>query len=1085
LYLHHCLRRIIPAAGLAAAVFSLATRVPVAFGNSAAVNKTGTLESVSLDLPSLERGLYSFSFSADPLRAFGPASRVAVRLTQRDSVVSEKVLHGGDSDLFAMVELDGPARLEVGVSPALAGPAKYKLQLRKAESSAAVEREPNDGWEQASPVVLGGTTFASADDAPYFPVTGERSALITSGVDWYRFRFEGSSPKLVYFFIDLMERDNIPVDVSVFQRKGDKPQPYTFGEDPVALPHEVQALPGNKFTARVLREPGEYFIRVVANHPEYKLRTKVYDVPPYSDPRKAVRTAVDYVLGSGDSWHANTPRRGGVLDRVANVHQETSLCVACHPTHFSQRAQLYAARNGYPVEMREQLRFLSERFYNNPRPLYGFEDANASWARVISAPANVLGRMSHLMNVFEREISLEKRDSFHEGVRNYLKLYYGGREKLPSDETNGNAPLVSTYEVAWYAWEVTRDPSIAALIEQNDIKNLIDLCYQTLALAAVDRERYAERLKRNADRLLSLQRPSGQWAMKFEPDQPEVEFQTGHALWALHAAGIPADHPQVKKAIDYLLKRQQAFGAWMDPLQSYENFRTPFRESQMAVVALSAYFPEAERQKGWNSAAPRRFASSVPDLLEQLDKTWDKASPAVLRSLERLAASPDVLIRQQAVEALGRQAAPSSLPILIGALGDPSKLVQRTAAWAVRQVYNRQSTDPVLLLEALRSSNDRTRWGAVRVFATHFSALTREPAFAKELCRLLEDPVASIQVQAAKGLWQFWFWTADSQSRERIEDAILAGLRKPQHPWVETNLREAIYNIADENVRYLYNNWVPLLADPADRERVIRGRLAIEDRLSRKFTAFLESGSDEHRKRLLSALVEFPLRRADIYDIKADISKPAPPAYNRIGNDIEQILFFGESGSRFAKALVPLAASSDPELRRLAQSAALLVRDGRFAAVTAIAGQPGPERAQLVALLAANRDEAADVLKAFEPPPPPQKKFTASAKGRTAVRPDEGYFRGYVQPIFETRGNDGYACVHCHNTHTLFNATYSTVMNVVDLENPENSLLLRKPISTAETEGTLGAWAHGGGQRFEKDSPEYNTILNWIRGAKP
>jgi hypothetical protein len=282
----------------------------------------------------------------------------------------------------------------------------------------------------------------------------------------------------------------------------------------------------------------------------------------------------------------------------------------------------------------------------------------------------------------------------------------------------------------------------------------------------------------------------------------------------------------------------------------------------------------------------------------------------------------------------------------------------------------------------------------------------------------------------------------------------------------------------------LYNNWVPLLADPADRERVIRGRLAVEDRLSRKFTAFLETGSNAERKRLLSALAEFPLRRADIYDLKADISKPAPPVYNRIGNDIEQILFFGESGTRFAKALAPLVGSPDSELRRLAQSAALLVRDGRFSAVTAISGQPGPERAELVAALSANRDEAADVLKAFEPPEPSQRK-SAGVGRRPTARPDEGYFRGYVQPIFETRGADGYACVHCHNTHTLFNATYSTVMNVVDMENPENSLLLRKPISSAETEGTLGALAHGGGQRFEKDSPEYNTILNWIRGAKP
>ena len=42
--------------------------------------------------------------------------------------------------------------------------------------------------------------------------------------------------------------------------------------------------------------------------------------------------------------------------------------------------------------------------------------------------------------------------------------------------------------------------------------------------------------------------------MRFEATQPEVEFQTGHALWALQAAGVPVDSPQVAKAIEYLTR---------------------------------------------------------------------------------------------------------------------------------------------------------------------------------------------------------------------------------------------------------------------------------------------------------------------------------------------------------------------------------------------------------------------------------------------------------------------------------------------------------------------------------------------------
>src|SRR5262249_59801692 len=96
----------------------------------------------------------------------------------------------------------------------------------------------------------------------------------------------------------------------------------------------------------------------------------------------------------------------------------------------------------------------------------------------------------------------------------------------------------------------------------------------------------------------------------------------GHVLWALHAAGVPASHPQVAKAIDYLLRRQQPFGGWMDPLQSFENFRTPFRETQMAVLALSSYFQAGHPAKGWGTAAPARLSSDPVEVLQQLDAIW-------------------------------------------------------------------------------------------------------------------------------------------------------------------------------------------------------------------------------------------------------------------------------------------------------------------------------------------------------------------------------------------------------------------------------------------------------------------------------
>jgi hypothetical protein len=1056
-----------------------AARLPVILSQASAV------QSESIALKGLDgQHQYSVLYS---LQSLVPAATVEIEIRQGATVLAAKTLHAGDADFYAQFRLLPQAGAAAIVVKASATAAKYTLQVNQWPLSGQVKSAPSHRWQDAAVIPLGKTVFASGDDAEYIPLPAtSRKAMVDdpNTTDWYRFDFSYDHPKLIFFQIDLMERDQVPANVAVYRAVDGKLAEFYEGEDPVTLPHEVQALPGNKFTPRILKDRGIYYISVHASHPEYKLRTRVYDAPPYTDPHQAVRTALDYILAAGDSWHANTPRRGGVLDRVSSVHQETSLCVGCHATHFPQRAQLYAARNGYPVVQRQQLQFLSERFYNNPRPFYGFEEQGATWARMISAAANVLGRMSHLMDLFEDQVTGETRASFHNGIAGYLNLYYAGRDKLPADETNGNTPLVSAHEVAWYAWTATKDPRMGDMIAKGDVKNMIDLCYQTQALADIDREKYKEQIAQNAARILSLQRPSGQWSARFEANQAEVEFQTGHALWALHAAAIPVENPQVTKAIDYLMKRQQPFGGWMDPLQSFENFRTPFRETQMSVLALSSYYPQAGRAKGWNSPQIETFSNDPVALLDQLDNVWDAPSEAVRKQIVDAAQSNDALIRQAAVEALGRLGAPDA--VVGRSLGDASKMVQRTAAWALRQQYSRHPETPSAeLVTALSAASDRTRWGATRVFAQHFSALAKRSEFAAPLAKLAGDPAIAVRMQAIKGLWQFWFWSADVPTKSLIEDTVIQAMAKPQPAWIESNLRDAVYNLADENIRYLYNNWVPLLAKQEDRDRAIEGRLAVEARLAGKFATVLETGPDLQKIALLRALNELPLRRGDIYDVEADLSKTAPPVYNRIGNDIEQIVFFGKSAERMAGAILPLLDSSDPEMRRLAAESAMLVRDTRFADVNRIAGPSGAD-VKTISLKLEKMPEGVEVLHALKPPPAAAIAQTRGGARVVKVKLDEAFFRGYVEPILEKRGKDGYACVHCHASHTLFNGTYGTALNVVDAANPESSLILRKPTSTSESEGVANSatLAHGGGVRWAKDSPEYLTILQWIKGAK-
>ncbi|MGH9853610.1 MAG: HEAT repeat domain-containing protein, partial [Blastocatellia bacterium] len=660
--------------------------------------------------------------------ALGANDTLLVTLRAGQKLIASKSLHVGDPDLYTLFRLDGAGVIEIASSAAT--PVKHTVTVLEwpatTSSDAVVETESNDSWREANEFKLGQTVWASADDKPYIlPRTESKPArgaipyqqlpeltndrLPEGGVDWFKFAYDGDEARLVHFELDLLERDNIPVDVSIFTVENGEAKSYERGVDPVTPPHEVQALPGNKFTTRIITK-GEYYVRVDANHVFYKLRTSTYDTPPYSNqkegPRKAIRAGMDYLVSGGDSWHANTPRHGGIVNRVSNTHHETQLCVGCHVTHFPTRGELVAKQNGYEVNKRWALEFLTERLANNPRPFYGHPDAY--WTNVISASANVMSRLASLVNQFDQEFTGERRLSLFKGVAGYLKIYYRGRTDLPNDESNGNTPLVSTYEVAWYSWKVfdelfkwTNESEyreyrdlIRRLIEQEKIKNNVDLCYQTIAFAEIDRAAYADRIKRNADRILSLQRADGQWSMLFDKDSPSVEFQTYHCLYALALAGYPPDQPQIAKSLKFLMERQQEYGAWFDPKQSYENFRTPFRETQFAVMALSQFY-KGDAGKGWPTETPQSLsASDVVLRLRQIDNIWSQPSSQLTKDLIDSLTSEEPMMRMSAAAVLGRVGAKDAIQPLSRLLGDRSKLVQIAAAQAVRRIASRFVVPP-------------------------------------------------------------------------------------------------------------------------------------------------------------------------------------------------------------------------------------------------------------------------------------------------------------------------------------------------------------------------------------------------------
>ncbi len=896
--------------------------------------------------------------------------------------IRTKSLHLGDPDVAWIIRQDRGESLRIGVvwptdtgskaaetvhvaiRIAEMGPADESSKVVGEDSriveGVAFETEPNDTPESACRLVLGQTVYGMADDRAYLP-TGEQPAeeAQESGVDWYTFTYEEESPRLAFFALDFVDRD-IPPDVRVYQKKDGRLVEYTEGIDPQSLQRERPPRPGaNKFTTRVIAR-GTYFVRVDACQPDYQLRTKLFDVPPYlkavdaeraspeavaASARKAIRTAMDFQLLAGDSWHANTPRKGHPMDRVANFHHETSTCVACHPTHFTTQSVLAAVKAGYEVEQPFALQFLTERLANNPVPFHGHD--GALWARMIPAPANVLSRLSTIVMDYEDHVAGARRDNLHRGIAEFLKLYYDGRTALPPDESNGNNP-VSRFKVATDSWRQldemarrTGDPRyaetrdlVARLLPTGKPANTRDLAAQTIGLCLLDpkRQTLAGPIEANVQRLMSLQRPDGHWSVKFDPSYPITEMQTGESLYALTLAGRRPDDPSMRRGIVALMTRQQAFGGWFD-LNPYEQFRTPFRETQWALMALSTLYPSPKpRTDGWNGPLGPQpgtlRAGSPATLIRDLERIWDVPAAELQRAIIAQLGHEAPMVRYAACRTLGRIGDASAIEGLSRCLGDESKVVRRAAADAIRLLGNRlngstrpgQTEAQRLLVDGLRaalaSPDDRSRRGATRVFAAHFRELSQELSLADAMLRRLDDPDPVVAMQAIKGLWRWWYWRSEPGLRNRIEDRLIAGLAEPRHPWVRRNLIEALYILGDDNIRYLDNNWIPSLARAEDRRRATEGQHATVNRLGDKFVGVLESGNRLQREGVLRAMSEFFER---------------PVLGGRVGNDLEPTLFHGETAARLAKSLTARMSDPDPTIRRLAIQALVTIRGDRSA----------------------------------------------------------------------------------------------------------------------------------------------------------
>jgi HEAT repeat protein len=910
--------------------------------------------------------IYAFTASVkDPAQV---QDSDAVQATIRDAqgVIDTKYLHTADLDFYLTVRprIAGPVTLTLSSSkPAPEITTSLRKIIQTANAPAIIAAAPNNTWQTAQPFNFGQTIYGGADERPYAPARNEDGyAAMIKGFQWFKFTFSEAKPRLVYFTLNVTDRD-VPLDVDIFQPGKDDVVPYTKGEF-VYQVEATQNYPGlYKFRTRILEPGQQYYVRIAANHPAFQLHTSDFPIPPYTDPHLAVRAGMDFLINMGDSWLSNTPRRGAVALRTTMQHSETQLCIACHPAQFTTRGYLTAVHNGYAPTQRPSLEFLTDRIYNNARPLYGEEHTN--WVRVIYTARTVSSRLPLIADQYEQNVTHDKpRPNFSVPYAQYLKIHYKGLKEMPGDEADGCEPDVSPFEIATQSWQTfdmvykqTKEERwraerdhVETLASAYEPKNVIDLNWKIMMYATIDKARYQSQLDDLIAKLYEYESPQGGWPYPFDKKAKTADFVSYNAVLAVAMAGRrPETDEHLALAVKAMLAAQRQEGSWEgDPV--YQGFNTPFRATQFAVMALSTLYPGTTEAKNWDAGFPppptRLAKNDLPLLLSQLDQFWDPAPEPVLKQIrEVMLKSDQPLAREAAARAIGHMADAGSLPALIEALGDQTKMVQTSAAYAVRMILSRrQDAAPqgrILLIAALGSPSARVRWGAARVFNQHFRDLTGDKDLLAALEKDVNDPVPYVRFEAASGLWRWYYWQVDQPDvRRSTLEALATRMNVETDAMVRRGLQESIYDLLDENTGYL-TAWVRASAKDEDKEKIEAGYEAVARDQAQVLAKVLREGTPLGREGILNALWDFHVRHYALPALKEntvsiglpavltkyvagvpDLHRPGyeyPPyreavdfrydVHNgffqtRIGNDSDLIHFFKSSGPELEDALL-------------------------------------------------------------------------------------------------------------------------------------------------------------------------------------
>ncbi len=264
----------------------------------------------------------------------------------------------------------------------------------------------------------------------------------------------------------------------------------------------------------------------------------------------------------------------GFLDAVASNWQRQQKCVACHTLYVYLVARPAVARDA-PVH--RQIRLAVEQAaakdgLQAEEPMRSTESVLLAASLAIN-DARTTGTLHPITRrALDRMWTLQRDDG--------IWRWPTGCKWPPSEIDEFFGVATAALAVGMAPGEYRQTPQAQKGLEKIRRffgRNPPATAYQRGMLLWVSRHLegiMSEAQKKAAiEELLSLARPDGGWAFaslgnwrrsdgKPQDTQTSDGYGTGFAVYVLRMAGLPAEHPQIQKGIDWLKTHQRASGRW-------------------------------------------------------------------------------------------------------------------------------------------------------------------------------------------------------------------------------------------------------------------------------------------------------------------------------------------------------------------------------------------------------------------------------------------------------------------------------------------------------------------------------------------